>query len=100
MFICHKIREKVYIYFLHNKYIYILSFLLSFLNRQLSFSVGDKLLVHDRSSDVWWWAELHGHFGYVPSSYLHKRVEDVEDAWQDDEYFGNYGTLVSTKMLS
>ncbi len=69
-------------------------------NLQLSFSVGDKLKVYDRSSDVWWWAELQGHFGYVPSSYLHQRAEDEEDAWQDEEYFGNYGALVSTEMLS
>ncbi|KAG1960034.1 protein arginine N-methyltransferase, partial [Pimephales promelas] len=69
-------------------------------DEQLSFSVGDKLLVHERSSDVWWWAELQGMFGYVPSSYLHKRV-DVEDAWQDDEYFGDYGTLrLHLEMLS
>lgn len=70
-------------------------------DEQLSFSVGDKLLVHDRSSDVWWWAEMQGHFGYVPSSYLHQRTEDMEDAWQDDEYFGNYGTLrLHLEMLS
>ncbi|XP_056320964.1 protein arginine N-methyltransferase 2 [Danio aesculapii] len=68
---------------------------------QLSFAVGDKLLVHDRSSDVWWWAEMQGSFGYVPSSYLHQRPEDIEDAWQDDEYFGNYGTLrLHLEMLS
>ncbi|TRY91902.1 hypothetical protein DNTS_024114 [Danionella cerebrum] len=61
---------------------------------QLSFSVGDKLLVHDKSSEVWWWAEFQGHFGYVPSSYLNQTPEDLEeDAWQDDEYFENYGTL-------
>lgn len=70
-------------------------------DEQLSFSVGDKLLVHDRSSDVWWWAEMQGHFGYVPSSYLHQRTEGMEDAWQDDEYFGNYGTLrLHLEMLS
>ncbi|KTG44989.1 hypothetical protein cypCar_00001694 [Cyprinus carpio] len=63
-------------------------------DEQLSFSVGDKLKVHDMSSDVWWWAELQGHFGYVPSSFLHQTAEGEEDAWQDDEYFGNYGTLV------
>ncbi|XP_067299706.1 protein arginine N-methyltransferase 2 isoform X3 [Pseudorasbora parva] len=70
-------------------------------DEQLSFSVGDKLLVHERISDVWWWAELQGLFGYVPSSYLHKSIEDVEDVWQDDEYFGNYGTLrLHLEMLS
>ncbi|KAI7790440.1 protein arginine N-methyltransferase 2 [Triplophysa rosa] len=41
-------------------------------------------------------SELQGLFGYVPSSYLHQKNEDeeVEDAWQDEEYFSNYGTLV------
>ncbi|XP_058643405.1 protein arginine N-methyltransferase 2 isoform X4 [Onychostoma macrolepis] len=70
-------------------------------DEQLSFSVGDKLKVYDRSSDIWWWAELQGHFGYVPSSYLHQRDEDEKDAWQDEEYFGNYGTLrLHLEMLS
>uniref|UniRef100_A0A9J7Z3W3 Protein arginine N-methyltransferase 2 n=1 Tax=Cyprinus carpio carpio TaxID=630221 RepID=A0A9J7Z3W3_CYPCA len=70
-------------------------------DEQLSFSVGDKLKVHDMSSDVWWWAELQGHFGYVPSSFLHQTAEGEEDAWQDDEYFGNYGTLrLHLEMLS
>ncbi|XP_051998886.1 protein arginine N-methyltransferase 2 [Xyrauchen texanus] len=70
-------------------------------DEQLSFSVGDRLKVHDRSSEVWWWAELQGHFGYVPSNYLHQNDEDVEDAWQNDEYFGNYGILrLHLEMLS
>lgn len=62
-------------------------------NNQLSFSVGDKLLVHEKTSTDWWWAELRGTFGYVPSSYLQEYERD--DAWQDEEYFGSYGTLVS-----
>lgn len=66
---------------------------------QLSFSAGDKLMVHERISSDWWWAELRGSFGYVPSSYLqpengHAVENEEEDAWQDEEYFGSYGTLV------
>ncbi|XP_073711175.1 protein arginine N-methyltransferase 2 isoform X1 [Misgurnus anguillicaudatus] len=70
---------------------------------QLSFLAGNILMVHDKNSEDWWWAELHGHFGYVPSSYLRPKTEDeeVEDAWQDDEYFSNYGTLrLHLEMLS
>lgn len=55
--------------------------------------MGDKLLVHEKTSTDWWWAELRGTFGYVPSSYLQECQRD--DAWQDEEYFGSYGTLVS-----
>ncbi|XP_065105089.1 protein arginine N-methyltransferase 2 isoform X2 [Paramisgurnus dabryanus] len=72
-------------------------------DEQLSFLAGNILMVHDKNSEDWWWAELHGHFGYVPSSYLRQKTEDeeVEDAWQDDEYFSNYGTLrLHLEMLS
>ncbi|XP_036400743.1 protein arginine N-methyltransferase 2 [Megalops cyprinoides] len=62
---------------------------------QLSFATGDRLLVHDKSSPDWWWAELQGNFGYVPSNHLQRctQEEEVDEAWQDEEYFGNYGTL-------
>ncbi|MCI4378800.1 hypothetical protein PGIGA_G00220270 [Pangasianodon gigas] len=60
---------------------------------QLSFSAGDTLLVHEQVCGDWWWAERSGCFGYVPFAFLHRRVEDVEDAWQDEEYFSSYGTL-------
>lgn len=72
-------------------------------DEQLSFLAGNILMVQDKNSEDWWWAELHGHFGYVPSSYLRQKTEDeeVEDAWQDDEYFSNYGTLrLHLEMLS
>ncbi|KAL2081509.1 hypothetical protein ACEWY4_023362 [Coilia grayii] len=73
-------------------------------SNQLRFSVGDKLLVHKRTSSDWWWAELRESFGYVPSSYLQAEAENVvqeEDAWQDEEYFGSYGTLkLHLEMLS
>lgn len=70
---------------------------------QLSFSSGDKLLVHTKPSSDWWWAELQGVTGYAPASYLHpdgaeeeEEEEDtsLQDPWQDEEYFGSYGTLV------
>ncbi|XP_036432454.1 protein arginine N-methyltransferase 2 isoform X1 [Colossoma macropomum] len=68
---------------------------------QLSFSAGEKILVHDRSCADWWWAEVGGCYGYVPSSYLHQAAAEVEDAWQDEEYFGSYGTLrLHLEMLS
>ncbi|XP_035611541.2 protein arginine N-methyltransferase 2 isoform X2 [Oncorhynchus keta] len=83
---------------------------------QLSFRAGDRLLVHTKTSADWWWAELGGLCGYVPSSYLKQDVEDSylkqgveedtseetsEDPWQDEEYFGSYGTLrLQLEMLS
>ncbi|KAM9486825.1 protein arginine N-methyltransferase 2 [Clarias gariepinus] len=68
---------------------------------QLSFSAGDALLVHEQVSADWWWAERSGCFGYVPSTFLHRRAEDVEDAWQDEEYFSSYANLkLHLEMLS
>ncbi|XP_063355598.1 protein arginine N-methyltransferase 2 [Pelmatolapia mariae] len=75
---------------------------------QLNFSRGDRLLVHAKPSSEWWWAELQGVIGYVPASYLSQDAageeeEDpsIEDPWQDEEYFGNYGTLrLHLEMLS
>ncbi|XP_028289580.1 protein arginine N-methyltransferase 2 [Parambassis ranga] len=75
---------------------------------QLSFSPGDRLLVHAKPSSEWWWAELRGLMGYVPASYLRQdaaEAEDedtsLEDPWQNEEYFGSYGTLrLHLEMLS
>lgn len=59
--------------------------------------------MHAKPSRDWWWAELRGVRGYVPASYLRtgavaeeEEEEDasLEDPWQDEEYFGSYGTLV------
>lgn len=58
--------------------------------------------MHAKPSPEWWWAELQGVIGYVPAKYLlqdadgREEEEDVslEDPWQDEEYFGSYGTLV------
>lgn len=68
---------------------------------QLSFTAGDRLLVFDKSSADWWWAELQGVTGYAPASYLRAGTADeeedaasMEDPWQDEEYYGSYGTLV------
>ncbi|PWA31410.1 hypothetical protein CCH79_00002927, partial [Gambusia affinis] len=71
-------------------------------SEQLSFITGDKLLVHNKSSADWWWAELQGEIGYVPASYLRlDGAEEGDDPWQDDEYFGSYGTLrLHLEMLS
>ncbi|XP_040056724.1 protein arginine N-methyltransferase 2 [Gasterosteus aculeatus] len=73
-------------------------------NDQLSFSSGDVLLVHAKTSSEWWWAELSGVKGYVPASYLlqgAEEEEEEEDPWQHKEYFGSYGTLrLHLEMLS
>lgn len=73
---------------------------------QLSFSSGDALLVHAKPSSEWWWAELRGVIGYVPASYLCQSGDaeeddiSMEDPWQDEEYFGSYGTLVGNIKAS
>ncbi|KAM8749409.1 protein arginine N-methyltransferase 2 [Acanthopagrus schlegelii] len=73
---------------------------------QLSFSSGDALLVHAKPSPEWWWAELQGVIGYVPAGYLRQDAAEeedtsLEDPWQDEEYFGSYGTLrLHLEMLS
>ena len=41
---------------------------------------------------------MGGCYGYVPSSYLQQAAAEVEEAWQDEEYFGSYGTLVSDPL--
>ncbi|KAM9709981.1 protein arginine N-methyltransferase 2 isoform 2-T2 [Menidia menidia] len=76
-------------------------------SEQLSLTVGDRLLVHAKPCSEWWWAELRGVVGYVPASYLRREAaeeeEDIslEDPWQDEEYFGSYGTLrLHLEMLS
>ncbi|XP_047225537.1 protein arginine N-methyltransferase 2 isoform X5 [Girardinichthys multiradiatus] len=72
-------------------------------SEQLGFSTGDKLLVHAKPSADWWWAELQGVIGYAPASYLRQDAaeDEDEDPWQDDEYFGSYGTLrLHLEMLS
>lgn len=61
--------------------------------RQLNFKCGDRLLVHAEISSDWWWAECHGIVGYAPAGYLGQDTPPT-DPWQDEEYFGNYGTLV------
>nr|XP_057938914.1 protein arginine N-methyltransferase 2 [Doryrhamphus excisus] len=72
---------------------------------QLSVSRGDRLLVHAKPSSDWWWVELRGANGYVPASHLlhgdAAEQQEVEDPWQDEEYFGSYGTLrLHLEMLS
>lgn len=89
------------------KYVALLDFTGSGSN-QLSFNTGDTLHVHAKPSHEWWWAELQGVIGYVPAGYLRVQTEgaeeetsSLEDPWQDDEYFGSYGTLrLHLEMLS
>ncbi|XP_059956265.1 protein arginine N-methyltransferase 2 isoform X1 [Mesoplodon densirostris] len=62
---------------------------------QLSFSRGEKILILRQTTADWWWGERAGCCGYIPANHLGKRLEDwgPEDSWQDEEYFGSYGTL-------
>ncbi|XP_044892396.1 protein arginine N-methyltransferase 2 isoform X4 [Felis catus] len=63
---------------------------------QLSFLRGEKILVLRQTTADWWWGERAGCCGYIPANHLGKHLEecDPEDTWQDEEYFGSYGTLV------
>ncbi|KAG8559303.1 hypothetical protein GDO81_017304 [Engystomops pustulosus] len=72
---------------------------------QLSLSQGDKVLLLNAVTGEWWWVEHNGHCGYVPANYLHGACEeedsDVDDPWQDEEYYGSYKTLkLHLEMLS
>ncbi|XP_032487128.1 protein arginine N-methyltransferase 2 isoform X1 [Phocoena sinus] len=62
---------------------------------QLSFSRGEKILILRQTTADWWWGERAGCCGYIPANHLGKHLEDwgPEDSWQDEEYFGSYGTL-------
>uniref|UniRef100_A0ABI8AA21 SH3 domain-containing protein n=1 Tax=Felis catus TaxID=9685 RepID=A0ABI8AA21_FELCA len=62
---------------------------------QLSFLRGEKILVLRQTTADWWWGERAGCCGYIPANHLGKHLEecDPEDTWQDEEYFGSYGTL-------
>ncbi|XP_039735729.1 protein arginine N-methyltransferase 2 isoform X1 [Pteropus medius] len=62
---------------------------------QLSFLRGEKILVLRQTTADWWWGERAGCCGYIPANHLGKHLEDCdpEDTWQDEEYFGSYGTL-------
>lgn len=63
---------------------------------QLSFLRGEKILILRQTTADWWWGERAGCCGYIPANHLGKQLEecDLEDTWQDEEYFGSYGTLV------
>ena len=51
--------------------------------------------VLEKVNDEWWWVELNGGLGYVPSNHLmDAQAAGEETIWQDDEYFESYGTLV------
>ncbi|XP_060054803.1 protein arginine N-methyltransferase 2 isoform X3 [Erinaceus europaeus] len=62
---------------------------------QLSFLRGEKILILRQTTADWWWGERAGRCGYIPANHLGKQLEegDPEDTWQDEEYFGSYGTL-------
>ncbi|XP_024094977.3 protein arginine N-methyltransferase 2 isoform X4 [Pongo abelii] len=62
---------------------------------QLSFLRGEKILILRQTTADWWWGERAGCCGYIPANHMGKHVDeyDPEDTWQDEEYFGSYGTL-------
>uniref|UniRef100_G3TYU6 Protein arginine methyltransferase 2 n=1 Tax=Loxodonta africana TaxID=9785 RepID=G3TYU6_LOXAF len=61
---------------------------------QLSFLRGEKILILRQTTADWWWGERAGCCGYIPANHgKHLEEYDPEDTWQDEEYFGSYGTL-------
>ncbi|XP_011892974.1 PREDICTED: protein arginine N-methyltransferase 2 isoform X5 [Cercocebus atys] len=62
---------------------------------QLSFLRGEKILILRQTTADWWWGERAGYCGYIPANHVGKQMDeyDPEDTWQDEEYFGSYGTL-------
>ncbi|XP_071112170.1 protein arginine N-methyltransferase 2-like isoform X2 [Haliotis cracherodii] len=67
---------------------------------QLSFVTGDKICILKKTNGDWWWGEKDGCQGYVPVNHL-TYTSTQEIFWQDQEYFGNYGSLkLHHEMLS
>ncbi|KAG3284195.1 protein arginine methyltransferase 2, transcript variant X3 [Ictidomys tridecemlineatus] len=62
---------------------------------QLSFLRGEKILILRQTTADWWWGQRAGCCGYIPANHVGRQVAeyDPEDTWQDEEYFGSYGTL-------
>ena len=58
---------------------------------QLSLQKGQSVQILQQTNNEWWWAKSDGCHGYVPVTYL---TASKDQKWQDEEYFGNYGTLV------
>lgn len=56
---------------------------------------GEKILILRQTTAEWWWGERAGCCGYIPANHVGRPMEeyDPEDTWQDEEYFGSYGTL-------
>ncbi|XP_053327935.1 protein arginine N-methyltransferase 2, partial [Spea bombifrons] len=69
---------------------------------QLTLFQGDKVSLINVVTPDWWWVVHDGSYGYVPSDCLSETdTEEVDDPWQDDEYYGSYQTLkLHLEMLS
>ncbi|XP_077128516.1 protein arginine N-methyltransferase 2 isoform X2 [Ranitomeya variabilis] len=72
---------------------------------QLSLSQGDKVSLLDAVTAEWWWVAHNGRCGYVPATHLRavhdEEDSDIDDPWQDEEYYGSYKTLkLHLEMLS
>jgi len=61
--------------------------------KQVSFSKGDILNVIEKSTTDWWWVEINGCHGYAPVNHFCLSSYQLQ-AWEDEEYFGQYGDLV------
>ena len=58
------------------------------------------MIVVEKVNDAWWWGEVDGAMGYVPTNHLSDSspAEGV-DRWQDNEYFSSYNTLVLMTLI-
>ncbi|XP_073433644.1 protein arginine N-methyltransferase 2 isoform X2 [Dendrobates tinctorius] len=72
---------------------------------QLTLTQGDKVCLLDAVTAEWWWVEHNDRCGYVPATHLRavhdEEDSDIDDPWQDEEYYGSYKTLkLHLEMLS
>ena len=68
---------------------------------ELTFKVGDLILVEGQYDDAWWKGKLGDAEGFFPATYVRGLEnivvfddDDDEPDYQDDEYFRSYATLI------
>ncbi|KAM4024635.1 protein arginine N-methyltransferase 2 [Anomaloglossus baeobatrachus] len=98
------IADYPYVDFSTNEYIVMCDFAAAE-DTQLSLSQGDKVSLLSAVTAEWWWVEHKGQCGYVPATHLRgvhdEEDSDIDDPWQDEEYYGSYRTLkLHLEMLS
>ncbi|XP_006822673.1 protein arginine N-methyltransferase 2-like [Saccoglossus kowalevskii] len=72
-------------------------------DNQLSFCRGDEMQILYKPNSDWWWAEIHGNEGYIPTNHITEKTREEweADRWQDVEYFDSYADLkLHLEMLS